>query len=157
MRRHLLPVLTLTTALLASCGSYLPDQPDIDVGGSYVGRIIGSEGRTALLDVTVQEKDLRVSATVTSRETGQSFTLVGTRSVYKSSPVTVDTLAELGSGSVCPGGFTERYQVRATFERAGRGGPVGARGAVLHQTCDAATSLYQYDSANSGMLELTRR
>lgn len=157
MRRHLLPALTLTAALLASCGSYLPDQPNIDIGGSYVGRIIGAEGRTALLDVTVQEKDLRVSAAVTSRDTGQTFTLVGTRSVYNASPVTVDTVAELGSGSVCPGGFTERYQVRATFERAGRSGPVGARGSVTHQTCDAATRLYQYDSVNSGTLELTRR
>ncbi|EYB68183.1 hypothetical protein DEIPH_ctg025orf0013 [Deinococcus phoenicis] len=157
MRRHTRPALFLIAPLLAACGSSLLEQPNIDLSGSYVGRIVGQDGRSALIDVAVQEKDLRVSAAMTSRETGQSFTLVGTRSVYKASPVTVNTLAELGSGSACPGGFTERYQVQAVFERAGRNGAVGARGYVAYQTCDATTGGYSPSALNSGTLELTHR
>ncbi|GBF05335.1 hypothetical protein DAERI_040095 [Deinococcus aerius] len=158
MRRPTLPALALAVSVaLSACGSLLPDEPNIDISGSYVGRIVGSDGRSALLDVTVQEKDLRVTASVTSRDTGQSFTLTGTRSVYDASPVTVDTVAELGTGSACAGGFTERYQVRATFSRAGRTGSVGAQGYVNHQTCNAATGRYEDVTLNSGSLELTRR
>ncbi|THF71394.1 hypothetical protein E7T06_03395 [Deinococcus sp. Arct2-2] len=156
--RRLLPALLLPTLALASCNyGSIPNEANIDINGEYVGRIVGQDGKSALLDVTVVEKDLRVTGTVKSRDTGETFNAVGTRSVYDASPVTTDMTADLGSGSACEGGFTDKYVIRATFVRKSRYTGAGATGNVTHSVCNASTKLYGYASFNSGSLELSRK
>ncbi|UQN06963.1 hypothetical protein [Deinococcus sp. QL22] len=156
--RRLLPALWLPALALASCNyGSISNEANIDISGEYVGRIVGSDGKSALLDVTVAEKDLRVTGTVKSRDTGETFNVVGTRSVYDASPVTADMTADLGSGSVCEGGFTDKYVIRATFIRGNRYTGAGATGYVTHSVCKASTKSYDYSAFNSGSLELSRK
>ncbi|ANE43011.1 hypothetical protein [Deinococcus puniceus] len=156
--RRLLPALLLPALALASCNyGSIPNEANIDISGDYVGRIVGSDGKSALLDVTVVEKDLRVTGTVKSRDTGETFNVVGTRSVYNASPVTADMTAELGSGSVCEGGFTNRYVIEATFIRGSRYSGAGATGYVNHSVCNAGSKTYERVQFNSGSLELARK
>lgn len=153
--RRLLPALLLPSLALASCGwGAIPNDQNINISGNYVGRIVGQDGKSALLDVTVAEKDLRVTGTVKSRDTGEIFNLVGTRSVYDASPVTADLTADIGSGSVCEGGFTDKYIVRAYFVRGSRVSGAGATGSITHLICTASTKNYDYTPFNSGNLEL---
>jgi hypothetical protein len=156
--RRLLPALLLPTLALASCNyGSIPNEANIDISGDYVGRIVGSDGKSALLDVTVVEQDLRVTGTVKSRDTGETFNLVGTRSVYDASPVTADMTSDLGSGSVCEGGFVNKYIVRAYFVRGSRSSGAGATGSITHLVCNATTKYYDYVPFNSGNLELARK
>lgn len=151
-----LPLLALA-ALLPSCDwmvAPVPTGPNIDINGNYTGRLVGSDNKTALLDVTIVEKEMRVTATVKSLDNGQTFTLTGTRSVYNSSPVSVNVTADLGSGSVCTGGFTEKYSVSATFYTYKK--DTGS-GYVNHLSCNASTRQYEQSSFNYGSLELARK
>lgn len=155
MRASLLTVL-VALPLLTSCNFFwpVPDDRNIDINGTYAGRLIGSDNRTALLDVTIQEKDQRVSVTVKSQETGATFTLSGTRSVYDASPVTVNVNADLGTGSVCAGGLTDRYKVNVIFYAAKRDSGTGY---VTHEVCNATTRNFENTNFNAGTLEITRK
>lgn len=135
----------------------IPNGPDFNVNGSYTGRIVGLDGSSALLDVTITEQNLAVTATVKSRDTGQVVTLSGTRSVYKASPVEVNLTQELGTGSPCERGSTERYAVSATFYAQGQNSGEGARGSARHEVCDPASGLFRSVAAGTGSLELVRQ
>lgn len=149
--------LGLSASLLSACNAFspIPNDADIDVNGRYTGRLVGLDNDSALLDVTIVEKNLEVTGTVTSRVTGDSYTLTGTRSVYKASPVVVNATSTLGSGSACPGGFTERYGVQVTFYNASRYSGAGGSGFVNHDICVAGQ--WERSDVNSGQLELTRQ
>lgn len=157
--RSLLPVLTagLSVCVLASCNAFspIPGDADIDVNGNYTGRLIGQDNDSAILDITIVERDLAVTGTVRSRATGDSYTLTGTRSVYRASPVDLNATANLGSGSACPGGFTDRYGVQVTFYAASKYSGAGGTGTVNHEVC--ASGQWQRTELNSGRLELTRK
>ncbi len=149
----MLPLLALS-ALLSACGGWpVPNEPNININGSYTGRLVGYDNTSALLDVTIVEKDLRVTATVKSRETGETFTLSGTRSVYNASPVTVNATANLGSGSPCAGGVTEQYGVSLSFYPTKQSSGTGY---VTHQTCNKTNQQFERNNFNSGSLELVR-
>lgn len=154
MRPYLL-VSGLAAALLTSCGLWgIPTQRNIDLNGTYSGRLIGPDNRTALLDVSIEEKDLRTKVSVKSLETGETFVLNGTRSVYDASPVTVNVNAEVGSGSNCRGGYTDLYRAEVTFYASKQD---GGRGYVYHDVCDAATGQFVSSALNAGNLEITRK
>lgn len=149
--------LGLSACLLASCNAFspIPNDADIDVNGDYVGRLVGANNDSAVLDIKIVEKDLAVTGTVKSRATGDSYTLTGSRSVYRASPVTLNATANLGSGSGCPGGFTEHYGVQVTFYNSSRYSGAGGTGSVTHTVCVAGQM--QPSQINSGQLELTRK
>lgn len=151
--RPLLPLFALVCLLPACNLSPIPNERNIDVNGSYTGRIVGPDNTSALLDVTIQEKNLQVTSTVHSRTTGESFTLSGTRSVYNASPVTVNVTSNLGSGSACSGGFTEQYSVNVTFYASKQD---SASGYVTHNVCNATSKQFERSNVNSGGLELVR-
>lgn len=157
--RTLLPV-SAFCLLLGACGYSppLPEEPDIDINGTYLGRIVGPDQRSALLDVTLNEQNLTVTATVTSQATGQRVTLTGTRSVYRASPVTVNATSEVTApDSPCERRVTERYAVAVTFYAANGSRDEGARGSARHEVCDPATRLLRPVSDGTGELELIRR
>ncbi len=146
--------------LLASCGALrdgLPNGADIDVNGSYTGRIVGSDGRSILLDTTLVEQNERFTATVRSPDNGQVLTLQGTRSVHKASPVSVDVVQETGGGSACARGLTDRYQVDVTFYARSEYSSEGARGVAQHEVCDTASGTSVQITDGSGSLELVRK
>ena len=149
--------LGLSATLLSACNAFspIPNDADIDVNGKYTGRLVGLNNDSALLDVTIVEKDLSVTGTVRSRVTGDSYALTGTRSVYKASPVVVNATSNLGSGSACPGGFTDRYGVMVTFYNVSRHSGAGGSGFVNHDVCVAGQ--WERSDFNSGQLELTRQ
>lgn len=151
----MLPLLAFAT-LLSACSSWFPpvNGPNIDINGHYNGRLVGYDNKTALLDVTIVEKDLRVTTTVKSLENGQTFTLMGTRSVYDASPVAVNVTADLGSGSNCQGGFTDKYSVLVNFYTYKK--DIG-NGTVNHTSCNASTGQFEQNSFNTGSLELARK
>lgn len=153
--------LTLLVGMLAVVGCTpapaIPNAPDINVNGSYTARIVGLDSSSALLDVTIVEKNLAVTATVKSRDTGQVVTLTGTRSVYKASPVEMNLTQELGSGSPCERGSTERYAVNATFYAQSQNSGEGAKGSARHEVCDPASGLFRPIAAGTGSLELVRQ
>ncbi len=92
-----------------------PGGPDIDINGAFLGRV-ADQGRSALLDVTVQEKGDRVNATVYVQDTKETLRLSGTRSLSKTSPVTVDiSKRTTDPASSCQGNFSEEYLVQAIF------------------------------------------
>lgn len=157
--RLLLPVLTagLSVCVLASCNAFspIPNEADINVNGSYTGRLVGQNNDSAVLDITIVEKDLAVTGTVKSRATGDSYTLTGTRSVYKASPVTLNATSNLGGGSACPGGFTERYGVQVTFYNVSKYSGAGGTGFVNHDICKSGQ--WERTELNSGQLELARK
>lgn len=149
-----LSLLALVALLPACAWDPIPRGPNINVNGTYLGRIVGSNNQSALLDVTVVEKNLNVTATVTSRTTQETFTMLGTRSVYDASPVRVNVMTSLGSGSRCAGGVQERYGVDVSFYKDKK--DVGL-GNVTHEVCNASTGQFEHSSVNSGALELTRK
>ncbi|WP_293911064.1 hypothetical protein [Deinococcus sp.] len=153
----LLPVLTLG---LSGCwGSYssLPSQKEIDVNGNYDGRILGNSNASALLDITLVEKNRDITAVVKSGGNGQTYTLTGTRSVYNTSPVSVNLNGSFGSGSACPGGFAESYSVSARIEYGydKAANQVLGSGSVERKTCVGGT--LTRDTDNSGQIELTKK
>lgn len=147
-------VLALIAGLPACAWDPIPRQQDINVNGIYLGRIIGSNNQSALLDVTIVEKDRNVSATVTSQTTRETFTLTGTRSIYDASPVRVNATANIGSGSTCPGGFKETYAVDVSFYISRKDSGTGY---VTHALCNALSDNYERSEVNSGSLELVRK
>ena len=138
--------------LLSGCNTYRPfgQGADIDINGEYVGRVIGNMQDSAVLDVTVLERDLAVTATIKSRANGQTYRLTGTRSVYRSTPVQVNLAGSFGV--VQCNGYAERYTAAVTFVEFERG---SAEGYMNHFTCVAGQWQGEYD--NSGRLELTRK
>ncbi|MFC6617485.1 hypothetical protein [Deinococcus radiophilus] len=123
---------------------------DINVNGQYVGRVIGPDRSTALLDVSVVGKDLAVTATVKSRANGGTYVVKGSRSVYRSTPVQLNLVSEFGEGSC--GGFAHKYTAQVTFVEYERG---SAPGTVNRSTCQSGE--WQPDQQNRGQLELTRK
>ncbi|MFC6591467.1 hypothetical protein ACFP81_05195 [Deinococcus lacus] len=142
--------------VLASCSfSPVPTEPNIDINGAFLGRLVNQQNETALLDISLVEKDLRVTATVKSRENGRTYTLSGTRSVYNASPVTVNLTAEEGSGSVCPGGLTDKFSVSVVFYASKRGD--SGNGYVNHLQCDTTSGSYLSVQEDAGNLEVVRK
>ena len=132
-------------------------RPDFDISGNYVARLVGRSGKSVLLDVTLQERELKVTASVKVRETDETYQLTGTRSVFAASPVQVNLYMERGSGSTCQGGFSERLQMRAHFDQPPSGTGVMGRGDLLREVCDAATQRFVPDYDSGGYVELSRR
>lgn len=161
MIRSLLLAPALAAALVA-CTQSAPapstdPTADFNISGTYVGRIVGDNGRSVLLDAEVREQDLNVTVRAKRRDTGEAYLLTGTRSVFASSPVQVDAVAELGSGSPCEGGFTDRLILRALFQKVPPGNVPAARGSLIHLKCNASERFYFPDYAQSGFLELSLR
>lgn len=157
--RRVLPAATLCL-VLGSCafGPPLPEEPDIEIDGTYLGRIVGADQRSALLDVVLREEDLNVTATVTSRANGQTVTLTGTRSVYRASPVTVNVTQEITApDSPCVRRVTERYAVGVTFYAANSSRDEGALGYAHHEVCDRKTATLVVVNDGTGSLELIRQ
>lgn len=159
---RLLPLAPALTAALVACTQPVATPPtdaaaDYDISGTYVGRIVGDSGRSMLLDAEVREQTLNVTVRAKLRDTGETYVLTGTRSVFASSPVQVDAVAELGSGSVCEGGFTDRLILRAQFQKMPPTNVSTARGSLVHLKCNAGERFYFPDYAQSGFLELSLR
>ncbi|WP_104990828.1 hypothetical protein [Deinococcus sp. NW-56] len=135
----------------------IPNQPDLDLSGEYVGRLRGQNNQTGLLDISVKVSGYDVTASVFSRALKQSFQASGTRSIFRASPVTVNLVGQSGQGSACEGGFTELYQVNVTFVRASELSGEGGRGSIQRMICDSVTRQFRPDPQNSGELEVARK
>lgn len=161
MTRFLLLAPALAAALVACTQSAPAPSTDLtadfDISGTYVGRVVSDNGHSTLLDADVREQNLNVTVRVKLRDTGETYLLTGTRSVFAFSPVQVDTATELGSGSPCEGGFTERLILRASFQRIAPNNVSTARGYLTHLRCNASEGFYLPDSTRSGFIELSRR
>jgi hypothetical protein len=155
--RSLVFLALLALGLSGCYYSPLPSEQPINVNGVYIGRLVGNSNDSAALDITLVEQDLAVTAVVKSRANAQTYILSGTRSVYTSSPVTVNITGTAGSGGACANGITDRYSVSATI-RNGSGsarGQIQGSGTVEHQTC-VGGALVRSD-IDSGQLELTKK
>lgn len=155
-----LPALAALCLLLAACSPEppLPEEPDININGSYTGRIVSADQRSALLDVTLLERNLAVTANVTSRANGQTLVLTGTRSVYKASPVTANAVLEITApDSPCRENVRERYAVGMTFYAKTQSRDEGAKGFASHEVCDPETATFKAIPDGTGQLELVRK
>lgn len=135
----------------------IPNQPDLDLNGEYIGRLRGYNNQTGLLDLTVKVSGYNMTATVFSRALKQTFEVSGTRSIFRASPVTVNLVGQSGRGSPCEGGFTETYQVTVTFVRASEASGEGGRGSFQRWVCDSLARQFRPDPAASGELEVARK
>lgn len=98
----------------------IPNGPDIDLNGHYVGRIVGYNNQTVLVDIQIEVNGYEVTATLSNRGDRKTYRATGTRSVFPGSPVPVNLLSTSGQGSVCEGGFTEWGGVNRECHLPGR-------------------------------------
>ena len=98
----------------------IPNGPDIDLNGHYVGRIVGYNNQTVLVDIQIEVNGYEVATTLSNRGDRKTYRATGTRSVFPGSPVTVNLLSTSGQGSVCEGGFTEWGGVNRECHLPGR-------------------------------------
>lgn len=157
-RRKVLFLIPLLTLGLSGCWySALPSQQNIDVNGTYLGRLASIDGSSALLDITLVETNLALSATVKNRANTQTYALTGTRSVYTNSPVNLSLTGSFGAGSACPGGYTDTYGVNATLQYGygAASGKVQGNGFVTHKTC--VGGVLTQSTTDSGSLELSKQ
>ncbi|RJF71929.1 hypothetical protein D3875_10505 [Deinococcus cavernae] len=135
----------------------IPNGPDIDLGGSYVGRLVGYNNQSALLDIQLEVNGHEVTAALLNRTDRKIYRATGTRSVFPGSPVVVNLLGTSGQGSPCEGGAAEWYIVTATFVSASATTGAGGRGTVQRMICDPLARQFRPDNLNSGSLEIVRK
>lgn len=158
---RVLPILLTLGLSLVACSPAppLPEEPDVDVNGVFAGRLVGSDHRSVLLDVTIVEKDRAVTATAVNAETGETLlALKGSRSPYRNSPVEINAVTERAEpGATCERGVAERFSVNLRFYSGSQARAEGAAGFVSHELCDAETRLFRPVNDGSGRLELVRK
>lgn len=145
--------LVLATGLLSGCGVPLPNGINLEISGQYTGKVIGKDGQS-LYDVTLVTNKLNVTATFRNQATGNEFTLTGQRSIQGATPVQVSATGGIGTGSACPGGFTDMFTLGVSFY-ASRGG--NGLGNLWHESCDALGQGFVANLNGAGLLELTKK